>query len=214
MTDFSLLLAPGLAFVAAVGAPGPATLAVSAVAMTRGRPEALVFAAGLSLGLTIWGVVAAVGLGAAILAWAPALVVFRLAGGAFLLWLAWCAARRALAPAPIGPADAPADRGGGAPTDVLRRGVLLNMVNPKAILAWAAFIAFELPEVAGPTGFAAIVVIASMVGAAIYTSYAFAFSHASVRAGYARCRRWVDGALAALFGLVAVRLLTWRPEAI
>lgn len=212
MTDLSFFVAPSLAFLATVGAPGPATLAVTAVAMTRGRPAALVFAAGLSIGLTIWGVVAAVGLGAAILAWAPAVVMFRLAGGAFLLWLAWNSVRRALAPAPIGPADAPA----GAPTGMLRRGVLLNMVNPKAILAWAAFIAFGLPEVAGPTGFAAIVAVAVAVvaGAAIYTLYAFAFSHASVRAGYARCRRWVDAAFAVLFGLAAVRLLTWRPEAI
>ena len=208
MVDLSLLLAPALAFLVTVGAPGPATLAVTAVAMTHGRRAALVFAAGLSLGLAVWGGVAAAGLGAAMLAWAPALFVFRLAGGAFLLWLAWNSMRSALAPAPVS-GNAPAV----APTAIFRRGLLLNMLNPKAVLAWGAVIALGLPRVADATGYAAILAVCAAVGAAIYTSYALTFSLPWIRAGYAPIRRWVDAACAAVFGLVGVRLLTWQPEA-
>jgi threonine/homoserine/homoserine lactone efflux protein len=209
MTDPSFLLAPSFAFMVLVGAPGPATLAVTAMAMSQGRRAALVFAAGLSLGLAMWGLVAAVGLGAAMLAWAPALFAFRLAGGAFLLWLAWNSVRSALAPAP-----ASRDAAGIAPTAMFRRGLLLNMLNPKAVLAWGAVIALGLPEAERAAGYAAMLGLCAAIGTSIYVCYALTFSLPSIRAGYARFRRWVEAACAAVFGLVGVRLLTWRPEAL
>ena len=206
MSDLSYLAAPALAFLIAAGAPGPATLAVAATAMARGRRAGMMTGLGLSVGLAFWGVIAAAGLGAAILAWAPALLVLRLAGGAFLLWLAWKSARNALRPESAG---GPAPLPGHA---LFRRGLLLNLLNPKAVLAWGAVIAIGLPVGAGPNEFATIVAVCAAIGAILYAVYAVAFSLPPVRSWYSRARRWIEALCAVGFGLAGLRLMFWRGE--
>lgn len=206
MGDAAFLIAPALAFFVAAASPGPATLSVAATSMARGRAAGLAMAAGLSLGLGLWGVVAASGLGALVLALAPALGLLRLAGGAFLLWLAWQSARSAFGPA----AAAGAAAGAAGPWGIFRQGLLLNLLNPKALLAWGAVIALGMPAGAGAAEFAAIVAVCSALGCAIYAGYAALFSRPSVRAGYARARRWIDGACAAAFAAAGGALIVGR----
>ncbi|MCL5777629.1 LysE family translocator [Limibaculum sp. FT325] len=204
--DAAFLIAPALAFFVAAASPGPATLSVAATSMARGRAAGLAMAAGLSMGLGSWGVVAATGLGALVLAWAPALELVRLAGGAFLIWLAWQSAQSALGP------DGAAGAASGAkgPWGLFRQGLLLNLLNPKALLAWGAVIALGMPAGAGAGEFAAIVAVCSALGCAIYGGYAVLFSLPAVRAGYAHARRWIDGACAAVFGAAGGALLAGR----
>ena len=204
MSDLAYLVAPSLAFLVAAGSPGPATLAVAATAMARGRRAGMATGLGLGLGLAFWGVIAAAGLGAAILAWAPALVVLRLAGGAFLLWLAWKSAKSALQPDVADDPSPLPDRA------LFRRGLLLNLLNPKAVLAWGAVIAIGLPQGAGPAEFAAIVAVCSAIGVALYAIYAVAFSMPPVRGWYTRARRGIEAACALSFGLAGIRLMLWR----
>ncbi|MBK0400060.1 LysE family transporter [Limibaculum sp. M0105] len=206
MTGAAFLVAPALAFFVAAASPGPATLSVAATSMARGRPAGLAMAAGLSLGLAAWGVVAATGLGALMLAWAPALGIVRIAGGCFLLWLAWRSAQSALRPAAAGGTASGAKGARG----MFRQGLLLNLLNPKALLAWGAVIALGMPAGAGAAEFAAIVGVCSALGCAIYAGYAVLFSLAAVRAGYARARRWIDGVCAALFAAAGGALIAGR----
>ncbi|MDT8343985.1 MAG: LysE family transporter [Thermohalobaculum sp.] len=206
MSGAAFLIAPALAFFVAAASPGPATLSVAATAMARGRTAGLAMAAGLSLGLGLWGVVAATGLGAVVLAWAPALEVLRLAGGVFLLWLAWQSARSAFSPAAAAGAASVAT----GPWGIFRQGLLLNLLNPKALLAWGAVIALGMPADAGAAEFAAIVAVCSALGCAIYAGYAALFALPAVRAGYARSRRWIDGACAAGFATAGGALLAGR----
>lgn len=205
MTDLDFLIPPALAFLVAAGSPGPATLAVATTAMAAGPRAALAIGTGLALSLGLWGMVAALGLGAAMLAWAPALTVLRIAGGAFLLWLAWKAARSALSPA------APVDPDTLASNRYFLSGFALNLTNPKALLAWGAVIAIGLPDGAGPGAVATITVVCAGLGWLIYVVYALIFSRPGMMAAYARTRRWVDRATAALFAAAGLRLLTWRP---
>ncbi len=203
MTDLTFLLPPVLAFVIAAGAPGPATLSVAATAMSRGRRAALMLGAGLGLGLAFWGVVVAAGLGTVILAWAPALLALRIAGAAVLLWLAWKSARSAFSAAGADAVPVP----GGA---LFRRGLLINALNPKAILAWGAVIAVGLRDDAGPAQLIAITTCCALIGWLLYFAYAALFSTDRVMAAYRRARRWIDGACAVLFGAAGLRLLTWK----
>ena len=203
MNDLGFLMAPALAFLVAAGSPGPATLATAATSMAFGRRAGMLIGAGLAVGLAFSGLVAAAGLGTVILAWAPALLVLRLAGGAFLLWLAWKAARSAWRPATALPEPIPDHR-------LFWRGCLLNLLNPKAVLAWGAVIAIGMPADAGTAELAAITAMCALLGWLVYAAYALAFSHPRVMTVYARTRRWIDAGCAALFGLAGLRLLTWR----
>ncbi|MFN3259292.1 MAG: LysE family translocator [Pikeienuella sp.] len=205
MTDLAFLLAPAIAFAVACGAPGPATLGVAATAMAQGAGAAARFSLGLALVLALWGALVAAGLGPLLLASAAALTVLKIGGGLFLLWLAFGAARSAMRP---GGAPAPA-----AARRHFARGALLNAMNPKAILAWAAVIALGLgPETTGAQIWA-IWAVCSAIGLLIYLGYSLAFAAPPARRLYARARRGIEAATAALFGLAGLRLLTWRPEA-
>ena len=203
MNDLTYLVAPALTFLVAAAAPGPATLATAASAMANGRRAGMLIGLGLGIGLAIWGVVAAAGFGAAILAWAPALLGLRLAGGAFLLWLAWKAARSAWRPEQATQPTLPLH-------GFFWHGLFLNLLNPKAILAWGAVFAIGLPAGAGTTELLTITVVCVALGFAIYMFYAAIFSTPRAMAIYARTRRWIDGACAVWFGLAGLRLLTWR----
>jgi threonine/homoserine/homoserine lactone efflux protein len=202
------LLAPAVTFLIAAGSPGPATLAVAATAMARGRSSGLALGAGLAAGLALWGAVAAAGLGALMLHWTPALLTLRIAGGAFLIWLAWKSARSAMSAAPS------RDRGLPAAPQVAMflRGLLLNVLNPKAVLAWTAVIAIGLPSGAGAAQLCAIVAICAVLGAVVYGLYAVGFSIPVVTAFYWRARRGLEAAFAAFFGYAGVRLMFWRVE--
>ena len=81
------LLPVALAFLVVTASPGPAVIAAALVTMQRGRRDGLLFGLGLSLGLGVWGVVAATGLGVLLESSAQALVALKIIGGLYLLWL-------------------------------------------------------------------------------------------------------------------------------
>ncbi len=194
------------AFAVLAGSPGPATLAVAATAMARGRGAALALSAGLTLGLAAWGLTVLWGLGAALPRWAGALTLLKLVGGAYLLWLAWQSARSALRPGPLRPVA-----GSGARIALFRRGLLLNLLNPKAALAWVATLVIASPATdAVSTVMTVTTALCALLGAVIYGAYATVFSTPPLMAGYVRCRRWVETGLATLFAAAGMRLMFSR----
>lgn len=200
------ILAALLAFFIAAASPGPATMAVAATSMARGRPAGLILGFGLSLGVCFWGVLTALGLGALMLAWAPALIILKIVGGLYLFYLAWMSAKDALTDNDTTPL-AGRTAGGGA---LFRRGLVLNLLNPKAVLAWTAAIALGLPDEGAQSYLIAVVVLCSVMTVAIYAAYAMLFSLAAVRAAYSRVRRWCDALFAACFAAAGLRLIFWK----
>ena len=191
----------GLATFAVVCAsPGPAVLAVISTAMARGLAAAMALTLGLTVALGLWGVLAALGFGAVLAAAPMALTAMKVLGGAYLLWLAWCAGRAALS------REAEAVS---APASGFRAGLLLNLSNPKAVLAWSATIAVGAPPDA-PMAAVALVPLCLAATVAIYAAYAAVFSLPAMRRGYRAARRWIEGATAALLGAAGVSLMAWR----
>ncbi len=174
-----------------------------------GTPRsALVRGAGLAVGLALWGAVAAAGPGVLMLHWAPVLLVLGIAGGAFLIWLAWNSARSVLIAAPAVDQGLPAAR----PGALFLRGLLLNAMNPKAVLAWTAVIATGLPAGTGAAQLWAIVAVCAALGVAVNALYAVGFSTQAVTAGYRCARRGLEAAFAVFFGYAGLRLMFWRVE--
>ena len=92
MTDINLPMILFAAFLAS-GSPGPATLAIAGTSMSSGRHAGLALAAGVTTGSLIWSVSAAFGLAALMAAHGWVLEVVRYVGAAYLMWLAFKAAR-------------------------------------------------------------------------------------------------------------------------
>ena len=167
--------------------------------MAHGRRAGLALGVGLAIGLAFWGSLTAVGLGAIVLGSLAALLVLRLMGGAYPIWLAWRSAQSALSSGGTRQPNA------APPKWPVLRGIFLKLSNPKAALAWAAVIALGLPADAGAWHLSMIAAVCSALGLLIYIAYAIGLALSPVRRAYANGRRWIDGVLAAMFGYAGLR---------
>ena len=213
MARMDELLSPNLllaysAYFVATASPGPSNLAIMAMAMNSGRKAALLFALGVVSGSLLWALLAAFGLSAVLATYSQALIAIKMFGGAYLLWLASKSARAALTPASQAPVGG--NRETASALRVYCRGLGLHITNPKAILAWVAIVSLALP-MGAPTSAAASVVAGCLcLGGLVFGGYALVFSTATARRIYGSVRRWLEGALALVFGVAGIKLLLSR----
>ena len=150
----------------------------------------------------------ATGLSAVLANFAIALTVIKVAGGLYLLWLAYKAFRSAASSREISAktlTNAPMTSFG-----YFCRGLAIQMTNPKAALAWIAIISLGLRTDA-PYWVAVVIVIGTTIlSIIIHALYALAFSSAPMVRLYGKARRFIQGALAAFFAFAGVKLLTSR----
>ena len=189
-----------LAFAIVTVSPGPANIATAGVAMRFGRRDSLLFGAGLGFGLAFWGIIAATGMGAILQGSAQMLFVLKLLGGAYLLWLAYQSGRSAL-------------RVRETETDALKqerwfwRGLILNLSNPKAVVAWMAALSMGMGAGSGSGHVMFATAICMALGFLNYALHALAFSLPGFMAGYRRFRRWIEGVVAGLFAAAGFGLI-------
>jgi threonine/homoserine/homoserine lactone efflux protein len=117
--------------------PGPNMAYLAALALAQGRRAGFAAVAGIALGLAVYGMAVALGLGAVIDRSESLYQGLRWGGVVYLFWLAWeaWAAERDLSSAGDGRIDISA----GA---AFRRGLITNLLNPKAAIFYVAV----LPE--------------------------------------------------------------------
>lgn len=194
-----------LGWAIAGGSPGPATLAISGTAMSAGRAAGVSVASGVVVGSASWGIAAALGMSALMLANAWVFEVIRYAGAAYLLYLAAKSLRSAVRPKPVTMQPQSNE-------SLFLKGFLIHITNPKAILAWGAIYAIALPSGAS-TGMVwqlfGLLVTTSII---VFIGYGILFSHPAVVRGYVSAKRWFDALFAALFGAASLKILTARLE--
>jgi threonine/homoserine/homoserine lactone efflux protein len=188
----------------AVASPGPATLAIAGTSMRSGRTFGLVLASGVSTGSLIWSVTSALGLGALMVANAWAFEAVRYFGAAYLLYLAFRSAKSALTPGEVVPEGLALSS---APRAYLR-GLAIHLTNPKPVLFFGSLFSIGIPASAKITDIAIVIAAVALQGVVILHGYALLFSSAAVVRGYARMRRWFDGAFALAFGYAGLKILT------
>lgn len=195
------------AYVVASASPGPSNMAIMATAMHRGRASALAFAGGVMTGSLFWSSLAATGVSALLAAFAQAMIALKIAGGLYLLWLAWKSARSALA----GQASqATLQRETPTLRALYRRGLMLHLTNPKSILSWIAIMSIGLGENAHAATVFAIMGGCAILGATIFFGYALIFSTAPMVRLYNRARRAIEATVAMVFAFAGVQLLLSR----
>jgi len=174
--------------------------------MERGRAAGLAVAAGIVCGSAFWGIAAALGLSALMLANAWLVEILRYVGGAYLLYLAFKAMKSALSDKPV--AAAKAKRGDYGALYI--KGLLLHLTNPKAILGWGALFAVIVPPTSSPDVVARTFLALISVSATVFFGYALLFSMGAFVRGYQKMRRWFEVTFALLFGAAGLKILTTR----
>lgn len=194
-----------LGWAVAGGSPGPATLAISGASMAQGRGAGLLVALGVLAGSASWGIAAAMGFSAVMVANAWMFEVLRILGAGYLLFLAVKSLRAAWRGAPL--AVAPATRSAS-----FLRGLTIHLTNPKAILSWGSIFAVALAPEAGALAVWQLFACLLIGSAMVFLGYAVLFSSAPVARGYLRAKRWFELAFGLLFGAASLKLLTLRPS--
>ncbi len=200
MFDYVAPLSSGLAFFIVAVTPGPANISNATIAMSHGRKISLVYGTGLSCGLVFWGLIAASGMGAVLQSSIYVLMTLKILGGLYLLWLAYQSAGAAQQ------ADNAAYKVTAGRTWFLR-GLILNISNPKSVMAWLAALSVGLKPDDGLMSLAAATTVCIVVGFTNNTLYSLIFSLPGMMRSYQRFRRWILGVSAVLFALAGFGLI-------
>lgn len=203
---FSLWLAFVSASLLLAVAPGPDNLFVLTQSAVYGMRSGLWVVLGLVSGLLIQTLCAAAGVAAAVAAVPALFMAIKMAGAAYLLYLAWNAWRHA------------ADAVDGAkpvsltPGQLWRRGIIMNVTNPKVQIFFLAF----FPQFVAPgTSGSALVLQMVIQGVTFMLATLLVFSVVAWAAGTAadrlrspRLTLWLNRASAVIFTVLAVFTLT------
>lgn len=183
--------------------PGPNMAYLAILALGDGRRAGYAAVLGVALGLLIAGLAASLGLGAAIASSPLAWQILRWGGVLYLLWLAWDGWRD-------GRGTVEHAARGSSLGRFFRRGLFVNLLNPKAFAFYIAVLPGFIVPGANITGQAVglsliYVAIATIIHAAIVTGAAA--SHRALRdpARQRRIRRVLSVLLAFVALWLAVR---------
>lgn len=188
--------------------PGPDNLFVLTQSVLLGRWAGLMATLGFSTGLIVHTLGVALGVAALLQQSELAFTLLKFGGAGYLLYLAW---RFLRAPAiETGEGDAAAPR----PWMLYRRGIIMNVTNPKVSLFFLAFLPQFIEPSAGP-----------VVGQLIVFGLLFILATLLVFGGVAlladrlrpwlrrkpRAQRLIQRTAAAIFVVLAARLLMTSP---
>lgn len=191
-----------------LASPGPNILAVMGTSMSIGRREGLGLAWGVALGSLTWATLTVIGLSALLASYAMTLVVIKVVGGLYLLWLAFKAFRSAASAHDIEANPLPGGERG--PARYVWRGYVIQMTNPKAALTWIAIVSLGIAGNAPAWAAFALVGGTFVLSLAIHCVYARLFSTPAMVRVYGRARRGIQAVLGTFFAFAGLKLLTSR----
>jgi threonine/homoserine/homoserine lactone efflux protein len=183
--------------------PGPDNLFVMTQAAQHGRRAGLVVTLGLCTGLLFHTAAVTLGLAALFKASATAFTVLKFTGAGYLLYLAWLSLKVG---AETGPTTASERL---SSSTLYRRGIIMNITNPKVSIFFLAF----LPQFADPVkGSLSIQLI--LLGGIFIIATIIVFGAISILAGYfgerfrqsAFARKVLNRAAAGIFAGLALKL--------
>jgi len=190
----------------ALMSPGPNILAVIGTSMGIGRKQGVSLALGVGFGTFLWVSLAVLGFTAVISQYAIVMFILKILGGVYLLWLGYKALRSAASAKDMSTTTLKL----GSRAAYFRRGLTVQMTNPKAALATLAIVSIGVHAGAPMWVGLSIVVGATVLSVGGHLMYALLFSTQPMVAIYTRARRYIEAALGAFFGVMGIKLLTDR----
>jgi threonine/homoserine/homoserine lactone efflux protein len=185
--------------------PGPNMLYLISRSITQGPKAGLISLGGVALGFVIYMVCAALGITAVVMAVPVAYTVLKVAGAAYLLWLAW----QALKPggqSPFQVRTLPVDR----PAKLFLMGLLTNLLNPKVAVLYVSLLPQFIDPHRGHVFAQSITLGATQIALSLTVNGLVAIGAGGIarflatRPSWAKAQRWFMGCV---LGGLAVRML-------
>ena len=186
-----------------VATPGTGVLYTLAAGLSRGARASVVAAIGCTLGIVPHMIAAVTGLAALLHSSALAFETLKYAGVVYLVYLAWTTLRE------HGALAVEEDRSPRSDWNVIRTGVLINILNPKLTIFFFAFLPQFVPSGA-PDGLVVMLGLSGvfmLVTLAVFVVYGvFAASVRSHLTSRPRAMTWMRRAFAVSFVALSARL--------
>jgi threonine/homoserine/homoserine lactone efflux protein len=175
-----------LAALVLVLTPGPNMIYCISRTLSQGRAAGLVSLGGVLLGFLVHLLAAALGLTALLMAVPLAFDAIKLAGAAYLLWLAWQAFKPGGA-APFQARSLPAD----PPATLFRMGFITNLLNPKVAMFYLSFFPQFLQPGRGPVLLQSLQLGSVQIAVSGSVNALLILGAAGITAALSRSRGWL-----------------------
>jgi threonine/homoserine/homoserine lactone efflux protein len=193
-----------LALMVGAMSPGPSFVLVARNAIGLSRADGLATAFGMGLGGMVFSGVALAGLYTLLEAVGWLYATLKVAGGAYLVYLAIRIWRGAPDPIVV---DGAAGRQAGNPRKSVWLGLTTQLSNPKTAIVYGSIFAALLPAHPPLWCYIALPPLVFAVEAGWYTVVAICFSSRRPRALYLGAKAWVDRLAATAIALLGLRLI-------
>jgi threonine/homoserine/homoserine lactone efflux protein len=203
MSSLSVFLSIIAALSIGAMSPGPSFVLVSRIAISRSRLDGLAAALGMGAGGVVFSILALAGLTALLSQFAWLYLLLKVAGGAYLVYIAvniWRSAKEPLEVSETATSQRAFGRSFAA-------AMLTQLSNPKTIIVYASIFAALLPKTIPAGLFLALPVGVFAVEAGWYTIVALAFSAQHPRRLYLAAKNWIDRMAGAVMAGLGLRLI-------
>jgi threonine/homoserine/homoserine lactone efflux protein len=204
MPNTTTLLAFALVSLGMVLTPGPNMVYLISRSISQGRVAGLISLGGVALGFVFYMLCAAFGITALVFAVPYAYDALRLAGAAYLLWLAWQAIRPG-GRSPFQVHKLPAD----SPRKLFAMGFLTNLLNPKIAMLYLSLLPQFIDPAQGSVLAQSIMLGATQVAVSVSVNAMIAVAAGSIacflatRPLWLLLQRWL---MATVLGGLALRM--------
>ncbi len=192
----------------ALMSPGPDFFFVSQTAVSRSRKEAMMGVLGITCGVMVWAGVALLGLHLILekMAWLHNIIM--VGGGLYLCWMGYQMLRGALKKDAVD-ASAPKVELAASGRSFLK-GLITNLANPKAIIYFGSVFSLFVSDSVGAPERWGIFMLIAIETLAWFTLVASLFALPTMRRGYQRLAKWIDGFAGVLFAGFGIHLIISR----
>lgn len=184
--------------------PGPNMAYLVSRSICQGRRAGMISLAGVATGFAVYAVLAAFGITALLVAIPYAYDALRLAGAAYLAWLAWSALRPGGA-SPFQARSLAID----PPRRLFGMGLLTNLLNPKIAVLYLSLFPQFIDPAQGSVLLQSLVLGVTQIAISMTVNTAIIFTAGSIaaflaaRPAWSRIQRWVMGTV---LGWLALRM--------
>lgn len=189
--------------------PGPSFVLVARNAIGLSRRDGLATALGMGAGALFFGGLALAGLYTLLQAVEWLYIGLKMAGGAYLTYVAWKIWRGARQPIAMDDRVAPL---AGSTRKSFWTGITTQMSNPKTAIWYGSIFAALLPQHPPMWCYLVLPPLVFLVEFGWYTVVALCFSSRVPREMYLRAKAWVDRVAAVAIAALGLRLIFTAPK--
>lgn len=203
-----LFLTVAMVHLIALMSPGPDFFFVSQTAVSRSRKEAMMGVLGITAGVMVWAGVALLGLHLLLekMAWLHNIIM--VGGGLYLCWMGYQMLRGALKKREATTETPEVELAQGGKSFL--KGLLTNLANPKAIIYFGSVFSLFVGDNIGGAERWGIFLLIIVETLAWFTVVASLFALPTMRRGYQRMAKWIDGVAGTLFAGFGIHLIISR----